>query len=77
MNVFVIGKLYRWPEKDTYWTLYDDVGTWTNQDVFLVLSFNKGDIVIDFFTVKVLTSNGIIGYININKSYVRKFVKLQ
>lgn len=82
MTVFEIGKLYRWPEKDSCWTLYDDVGKWTkrtlsHQDVFLVLSFKKGDIVIDFFTVKVLTSNGIIGYININKSYVRNFVKLQ
>lgn len=82
MTVFEIGKLYRWPEKDSCWTLYDNVGKWTkrtlgHQDVFLVLSFKKGDIVIDFFTVKVLISNGIIGYININKSYVRNFVKLQ
>jgi hypothetical protein len=83
MTVFEIGKLYRWPEKDSCWTLYDNVGKWTkltlgHQDVFLVLSFKKGDIVIDFFTVKVLISNGIIGYINIkNKSSVRKFVKLQ
>lgn len=82
MTVFEIGKLYRWPEKDSCWTLYDNAGKWTNrtlshQDVFLVLSFKKGDIVIDFFTVKVLISNGIIGYININKSSVRKFVKLQ
>ena len=82
MNVFEIGKLYRWPEKDTYWTLYDDVGKWTkqtlsHQDVFLVLSFKKGDIVIDFFTFKVLISNGIIGYITLNKSYVSSFVKLQ
>lgn len=81
MNVFEIGKLYRWPEKDSYWTLYDDVGKWTkrtlgHQDVFLVLSFKKNDI--DFLTIKVLISNGIIGYININKrSYVRNFVKLQ
>jgi hypothetical protein len=82
MNVFEIGKLYRWPEKDSCWTLYDNVGKWTkltlgHQDVFLVLSFKKGDIVIDFLTIKVLISNGIIGYININKSYVRNFVKLQ
>ena len=82
MTVFEIGKLYRWPEKDSCWTLYDNVGKWTkltlgHQDVFLVLSFKKVDIVIDFFTVKVLISNGIIGYININKSYVRNFVKLQ
>jgi hypothetical protein len=82
MTVFEIGKLYRWPATDTTWTLYDNVGKWTkltlgHQDVFLVLSFKKGDIVIDFFTVKVLISNGIIGYININKSSVRKFVKLQ
>lgn len=82
MTVFEIGKLYRWPEKDSCWTLYDNVGKWTkltlgHQDVFLVLSFKKGDIVIDFFTVKVLISNGIISYININKSSVRKFVKLQ
>lgn len=85
MTVFEIGKLYRWPEKDSYWTLYDNAGKWTNrtlshQDVFLVLYF-KNDI--DFLTIKVLISNGIIGYININKSYesyessVRKFVKLQ
>lgn len=82
MTVFEIGKLYRWPEKDSCWTLCDNVGKWTkltlgHQDVFLVLSFKKGDIVIDFFTVKVLISNGIIGYIYINKSSVRKFVKLQ
>lgn len=82
MTVFEIGKLYRWPEKDSCWTLYDNVGKWTkltlgHQDVFLVLSFKKGDIVIDFFTVKVLISNGIIGYMNVHKSSVRKFVKLQ
>ena len=82
MTVFEIGKLYRWPEKDSCWTLYDNAGKWTNrtlshQDVFLVLSFKKGDIVIDFFTIKVLISNGIIGYITLNKSYVRNFVKLQ
>ena len=82
MNVFEIGKLYRWPEKDSCWTLYDNVGKWTkrklgHQDVFLVLSFKKGDIVIDFFTIKVLISNGIIGYITLNKSYVSSFVKLQ
>lgn len=82
MNVFEIGKLYRWPEKDSCWTLYDNAGKWTkrtlsHQDVFLVLYF-KNDI--DFFTIKVLISNGIIGYININKSYesyVGNFVKLQ
>ena len=82
MTVFEIGKLYRWPEKDSCWTLYDNVGKWTkrtlsHQDVFLVLSFKKGDIDDDFFIIKVLISDGIIGYTNVHKSYVRKFVKLQ
>ena len=85
MTVFEIGKLYRWPATDTAWTLYDNVGKWTkltlgHQDVFLVLSFKKGDIDDDFFIIKVLISDGIIGYIYINKnyvSYVRNFVKLQ
>lgn len=82
MTVFEIGKLYRWPGKDTCWTLYDNDGKWTNgllshQDIFLVLSFKKKDIVIDLYTIKVLISNGIIGIINIHKTYIRQFVKLQ
>lgn len=82
MNVFEIGKLYRWPEKDSCWTLYDNAGKWTkrklsHRDIFLVLSFKKNNIVIDFYTIKVLMSNGIIGHTNVHKIYVRKFVKLQ
>jgi len=82
MTGFEIGKLYRWPGKDTAWTLYNNDGKWTNQDlshqdVFLVLSFKKSDITNDFDTIKVLISNGIIGIINIHKTYIRQFVKLQ
>ena len=82
MTVFDIGKLYRWPGKDTCWSLYDNDGKWTkltlsHQDVFLVLSFKKIDIALDLYTIKILISNGIIAYININKTYIRQFVKLQ
>jgi hypothetical protein len=82
MTVFEIGKLYRWPGKDTCWSLYDNDGKWTklslsHQDVFLVLSFKKSDIALDLYTIKILISNGVIGITNIHKTYIRQFVKLQ
>lgn len=80
MAHFEAGKLYRWTEVDTTWTLYDNNGSWSSrrlshQDVFLVLSYKKNCC--NLYRVDVLTSDGVVGNIDVHKSYISKFEKLQ